>query len=67
MEVGIEVEGAHAWLLGNDLTHDGDGAVRDSAPTPGPTRADGLRLPSEPDLGLNVVVVTEFSSEGAAS
>jgi len=44
MEVGIEVEGPQAWLLGNDLTHDCDGAVRDSAPKPGPTRADGLRL-----------------------
>jgi hypothetical protein len=34
MEVGIEVEGRQAWLLGNDLTHDYDGAVCDSAPTP---------------------------------
>jgi hypothetical protein len=33
MEVGIEVEGPQAWLLGNDLTHDCDGAVCDSAPS----------------------------------
>jgi hypothetical protein len=34
--------------------------VDEGAPT-------GLRLPSESDSGLKVAVVTEFSSEGAAS